>query len=623
LREWHTLPVDRRVWAVHSGALFDAVDEFEAMCTTGKVSPDTFGEVRDWLRQLLERRAQVASRLLALQPFEPFDHSSGERLVAAIDTCLLELLRAIDCGQPFESSQGAFDEFRRAWPTDAGTEGHELLRLVFGVTDTPVDEEGEFSPSRVFQAYSYHNGRLIQQALPHLQSLGLIPVDDVLAMLCSVGWITAAEDQIVAYASMDLMLSRLSTLLPRAPSVVTDALAHLRHREPALRQSRQRINRALGSLEVESDFESKAHLLADIYKRLVEGPVRQYSWVLRCLGRGTWADPPMLTSLREGLMADGGWLAAFAGSVMLTDLRNGEAHETLAWDGYQRKYLADGTPVDFEGVLAATSTADSFARGCEAALAYHRALDVRPTSGPPSPHEPGRLPAWQRAEAFFGTNNLRLTKSQFNAATAVIRVERFDQEDINPCFQALVCARILLPQIERFEIRRAASGDLVMRVSANALDLTHTIWAKALGSFTAMPLSTFLPANLDARKRLEPESTAVRSVAWIAADDFLDALDGTPNPWDNDDLWMFAERVSSVKIALRQCSAALPKDSRLRIDALLKEVLDAESEIEMLAAPLTSMLIDRMPSTRRIRDFWEASGLWTWRHSSCAVRGEL
>jgi hypothetical protein len=246
LREWHTLPVDRRVWAVHSQALFDAVDEFEEMCTTGKVSSDTFGEVRDWLRQLLERRAQVGSRLLALQPFEPFDHGSGERLVAAIDACLLELLSAIDCGQPFQSSQGTLDEFRRAWPADAGTEVDELLCLVFGVADNPVDEEGEFSPSRVFQSYSYDNGRLVQQTLPHLQSLGLIPVDDVLAMLCSLGWIAAAEDQIVAYASMDVMLSRLSTSLPQAPSVVTDALAHLRQGEPALRQSRQRINRAWG-----------------------------------------------------------------------------------------------------------------------------------------------------------------------------------------------------------------------------------------------------------------------------------------------------------------------------------------------------------------------------------------
>jgi hypothetical protein len=201
-----------------------------------------------------------------------------------------------------------------------------------------------------------------------------------------------------------------------------------------------------------------------------------------------------------------------------------------------------------------------------------------------------------------------MTKAQFNAATAVIRVERFDQEDINPCFQALVCARVLLPQIEQFEVRSDASGDLVMLVSAYALDLTHTIWAKALGSFTAMPLSTFLPANLDARRHLEPESIAVRSVAWIAADDFLDALDCTPDPWDNDDLSMFADRVSGVKVALRQCSAAVPQGSRLRIDVLLKEVLDAESEIEKLAAPLTSMVIDGLPSTRRIRDFWEAWG---------------
>jgi hypothetical protein len=115
---------------------------------------------------------------------------------------------------------------------------------------------------------------------------------------------------------------------------------------------------------------------------------------------------------------------------------------------------------------------------------------------------------------------------------------------------------------------------------------------------------TFLPANLNARGHLESESTAFRSVAWIAADDFLDALDGTPDPWDEDALWTFANRVSVVIAALFQCSAAIPERSRLRVEALLEAVRDVELEIEKLAAPLTSEVIDRLPSAQRIRHFW-------------------
>jgi hypothetical protein len=605
---WHTLPVHRHVWAAVSEELVAVVKDFEARCLSASVGPDTYVATRDRLRQLLEQRNRVRSVVLALQPFEPFDKSVAERLVTTIDATLLELTQAIDDGQPFRQSRNALDKICKDWPSEAGHDDeHGLLRTVFGIEDEPLDEEGEFSPSRVLAAYKYDNGHLLQQLLPHLASLGLCPVDDVLAMLCAPGWITAAHEPIVAVTALDRWLSRLLSPVADASSV-HEALEHLRRMEPALRQSRQRINRAGLALEAEKDLEHRAIVLADLYKRLVEGPVRQYAWALHCITHGIWRDPPMLTPLREGLIADGGWLATVAASVLLTDLRNGEAHETLTWDGYERRYLVDSTPVDYDRAVAATIIADSFVRGSEAALSYYQALHARPTSELPRPTESGRLPAWRRAEAFFGTNGLRVTRAQFNAATAVIRIERLDNEDINPCFQALLCARRLLPAIEAFEIRCAASPDPMIRVSAEALDLTDPVWITAVGSFWVMPLSTFLPANLNARGHLESESTAVRSVAWIAGGDFLDALDSTPDPWDEAGLWTFVRRVGVVRAALQQCSAAVPDGSRLRVHALLEAVRDVESELEMLAAPITFETIDRLPSTQRIRHFWRVWG---------------
>lgn len=42
------------------------------------------------------------------------------------------------------------------------------------------------------------------------------------------------------------------------------------------------------------------------------------------------------------------------------------------------------------------------------------------------------MPAWHRAEAYFGTNGLRLVEADFNAATARITVSRLVQGDVNP-----------------------------------------------------------------------------------------------------------------------------------------------------------------------------------------------
>lgn len=208
--------------------------------------------------------------------------------------------------------------------------------------------------------------------------------------------------------------------------------------EPALRQSRQRVNKALLAIRAQNDLEGRVHLLAEVYKRLLEGPVRQYGWALLCLQSGVWHPPPMITSLYEPLIAAKGWLAEIAISTIMPEMRNSEAHETLVWDGFNQTFLVEGEiQISIARILHAVTTADSFARGFEVAHMYNRALDVAPTILLPNGIEDGRLPAWRRAEAFFGTYGFRVLRAQFNANTAVVRVDRLDARDINPCFQAL------------------------------------------------------------------------------------------------------------------------------------------------------------------------------------------
>lgn len=129
-----------------------------------------------------------------------------------------------------------------------------------------------------------------------------------------------------------------------------------------------------------------------------------------------------------------------------------------------------------------------------------------------------------------------------------------------------------------------------------------------MGYFTAMPLSTFLPANLDCRRRLEGEMLAVRAVAWIGADDCLDALDGTLGDWDLKAFSTFTERISVVKTALSQCLVVIAGGPRVRVVALIKAIEAAESAVLALEGPVSFEAINRLRSIQHIRHFWHAWG---------------
>lgn len=144
----------------------------------------------------------TVSVLLSLQPFEPFDESLAHHLLQSMHAVLIQLLDGIERGC-FQSriSLKFLQDLRPSWPAEAGQDDHELLRSTFGVGQEPMDGDGEFSPSQVFAAYPYGVGELADRVIPHLASMGLPPVHDILAMICDPAWITVAEDQVVAYVA--------------------------------------------------------------------------------------------------------------------------------------------------------------------------------------------------------------------------------------------------------------------------------------------------------------------------------------------------------------------------------------------------------------------------------------
>ncbi len=271
----------------------------------------------------------------------------------------------------------------------------------------PAGTQGSFRAEWVLQHYAYRGSDLLIQLIPHLVSLGIPHVTDVLAGVYAVGQIVDCDDPIAAYVATNTLVNRY---LAADPTIADRFREHLRAAEPALHRARLAATRAYESVLTQTDdSEARALALADAYKRTIEGPVRQYSWAAHCLRVGEWSTPPMLANLRERLVSEGGALGALVSSVVLPDMRNSETHETLIWDGFTDQFVTESGRVDVVHVAAALSLATSFVQGSEAGLAAIRALHIRADAGTlPSAEDEGRMPAWDRARAFFGTNRMTL-----------------------------------------------------------------------------------------------------------------------------------------------------------------------------------------------------------------------
>jgi hypothetical protein len=574
-----------------------------------QASKSAFVEIQAWLTRVLDLRRTILSSLFALQPFDSFDLDSARRLCLRLDGAIGQLLDSVEQSQILTADLGGLRAFSDSWPSTGRPVDAQLLKETFGMDEEPVGGDGNFSPSMVFAAYKYRHRDLLIRLAPHLSSLGLPMVPDALASVCVIGWIVSAEDPLVAYVSMHAMSVGLSGA--KSEDLLEQTLAHFKGREGIARQAHARITRSLTSLLQDSDHETQALALADVYRRIVEGPVRQYGWTLRCLESGTWSSPPTLTPVREAMISAGGLAAQIATECVLTDLRNGEAHETLEWDGIHQRFVVNSEQIAPELVRDAVIVGLSFDLGCEAGLSFFRASRASAEAMTPKASDKSRMPAWSRAEAFFGTNGLHLVRADFNAATSRVIVTELARDDINPCFQALVCARQLLPEVRKFEIYVFGASEPALSVDSRSLDQTLPIWNQALATFDMMPFVTFLPANLDARSRWESKTLAIRSICWIAADDLLDAVDSRAagnGDWTAEQIGVLDERLSLVKLALEQCAIGLDTTAT-RLNALRLAIDDVSNDLKrVLNGTLASTTLDRSPGIDRVRNFWAAWG---------------
>lgn len=602
----HTLPIEAALWGWYSNELVERLRELAAGLEHFP-SDTSYGSLSKHVESLVASRSSALSVLYALEPFAPFGREIAQRILEAVDKGLAHAAIALEDGTKPPRSRELWQACNE-WPHGLSDDDEVSLNQLFGLDEEPVDDIGDLKPGWVLAAYKYDGAGLLNQLAPHLSSLGLPMTRDVLAMTSVIGWISGAPDPVVAYISLDSLANRLAAA---SPALTDQVLGYFRQRERGRHQARRRILRTITGAAASDDPETRALATTDIYKRLVEGSVRQFGWALRCLQIGAWSAPPVLARVREAMLASGGFARRIAEDAVLVGMRNGEAHEDLEWDGVHDHYVVDGAVVVRDKVVTASVIALSFDRGCEAALAYHRAtrLPMREAALTPTPDEQFSMPAWQRAEAYFGSNGLRVLRSELNARTARVWLPALEMTQVNPCFQALISVQQLLPTIETFEVCVEGRNEPVIEVSAGALAINVPVWTQALENLDVMPIVTFLPANFAARFEVESPSKASRSAAWMAADGVLDALDGGPGSLDESGVTLLVERLRLVETAVEHCLLLMPEANQTRLRSVVvavRELLDGMTELR--DRPLSLLAIEALQPVGRIRHVWSAWG---------------
>lgn len=608
LRSAHTLPIRRDRWNVYAEPFESIIQEFAAAVADAEVRFDDFDAIRSRLARITELRRQISSVLGALTPFEYFGADLAARLTRWVEAAVLEVAAAVDGRRRCDPEHLDADRVNGAWALRDVEPDSFRIGPAFGLDFEPLNQDREFHAADVFSAFAYRNTELVDQLLPHLRSLGIPPevmANDMLVGVSVVGWVVTSQDPVVAAVALDQLLAWLHN--PASAEASQSVLRLFTDRENVTLQVRRKVGAALNIVSQAQDLERRALALADAYKILAEGPVRHFGWALVCLQTGSWPTVPKLAQVREALIARGAFAASIGDKCIITNLRNGQAHEALEWDGVEGCYLANGDAIPLVRVLQAVAMASSFDRGCEAALACYRALRLDPDLAMLG-GDLLRMPARERALAHFGTNGLEVAWADFNSAVARVHLNRLGREGINPCFQALLMARQLLPRVTRFDVSVEGEEGSAIAVDAEALDSTLRVWSEARGSFNKMPFATFLPANLAARSQVEAQALAVRSISWIAVDDLLSAIDGSAGMLDASAMELMSMRVHLVETALLECVASIPDQLQTRPRVVLEAARELQRALAVLTPTIPLYLLDRLNCVDHLRHFWTRWG---------------
>lgn len=278
--------------------------------------------------------------------------------------------------------------------------------------------------------------------------------------------------------------------------------------------------------------QTRAALQLDNYRRMMEGQVRPWCWVLVCLHTGASGRAPMLSRLVDRLAATDDDLARAFLNCIEIEARNDAAHEDAYWDARRQVLVGSAGDIDTDYLAALTARGQGLMSGAE--LGWALACGDLPeltamTQRGASIAQPMIL-QMDAALSRFATNNLEVDEWGLDIDTLTVTIKDLPFEKYNPCAQAVLEASMLLPEVERFAVRlRGCDGPAVV-ATKGTLKETAPLWFAARGAFATMPSAVFLPLLVESRLEVEAPQTAGRAAAWLALNEAVHCLEDVPWP---------------------------------------------------------------------------------------------
>lgn len=214
-------------------------------------------------------------------------------------------------------------------------------QAAFGVpVDSLHDARGIFSRHRLLSEY-YGRYPQLQWRVNSVLSVLTSSPPDLLDALAPAEALVLTDRPLIALRTAirikDLLLSKLDDDAEKLAQPLR-ALKLEVDRSATSHAGMVRVGEQLRSAETASD---RAALTLDLYRRVIEGQLRPWSWaLLQILGR-RGMKAPEVSSLRDQLLSERSPLLRDAAEAILPVARNAAAHEDYMWDN-NRKMLRVG-----------------------------------------------------------------------------------------------------------------------------------------------------------------------------------------------------------------------------------------------------------------------------------------
>jgi len=392
---------------------------------------------------------------------------------------------------------------------------------LFGVPRVDLtDAAGSVVSSRLLARY-YQRPAELAKAAGALIFLARAPLTLSVQLGPTLVSLLETPNPLWTFRAMALMQERLHGL---RPEIASAKLGAFYERGDQAWTSSRTFNTITKMVDSVSDPRTRTALRLDAYRKLAEGQLRAWLWLLLD-DSDTNERAPMLAGLSRRVSNDPRALVRQVSTFLKPAWRNASAHEDVRFDEHDRLIDEDGTVVEPAEIWRRTGDALAFTAGCEAGLANYPTIEEVPAER--ASLTVPRSFQIRRTYEWFGDNGLLVKSVEIDKGTLLrVSVEEIGLNQIDPCFQALIECAISGVQFNAAEILVSSSVDRALIVASQSVELTTEIWAQVRKfGLHRNPGSTFLPMHLENRMRAESQAMALDAIAWLALNDCLEAFD--------------------------------------------------------------------------------------------------